>query len=183
MTAPEKVPLFGILEESLMMILGDEFDSVVFDRQQILSDEEADYVRGFARPYAVAMLFKSLLRRLKAIDSSFTAERLKPYFSETTRDVYWLHAEPDANERAEQLVNVALGFLEFNLVFDIDNSLLEPNDEPSIDKFLAAVFPDDENLSPPPQNKIAVATRFAKLIEEKLDVVIGHIFARVRVTG
>jgi hypothetical protein len=178
----EDVPLFAILEESLTMILGDEFENIIFDPKRILTDEEADYVRGFAKPFAVGMLFNELLKRLKETQKDITADRLKGYFTETARNVYWLFAEPNANEDAEQLVSLALGFLDINVVLDIDDDDLDPDEEPSIAKFVNAIFPEDRSDDALQQNKENVVIRYAGLIEDRIKTLTSDIFAEAKVT-
>ncbi|MDX6529828.1 MAG: hypothetical protein QOH41_2118 [Blastocatellia bacterium] len=180
-TMPEDVPLFAILEQSLTMILGDEFENVVFDRQHILTEEEADYVRGFAKPFAIAMLFNELLKRLKETQKEITAARLKGYFTETARNVYWLLAGPDANEEAEQLISIALGFLDINVVCDIDDGEPDPDDESSITKFVNAIFSESSDDAVH-QNKVNVVTRYAEVIEDRMKKLTGDIFAQSNVT-
>ena len=178
----EQVPLFAILEETLTMILGDEFGGLVFDSRELLSEEETDYVRGFAKPYAVAMLFSNLFTQLKKTQPDLTAERLKAYFTEIARDVYWLYATPDADAEADQLISIGLSFLDFNIVFDIDDSELEPDDEPSITKFVNAIFPEHRPDDPLQKKKIRVVVRFAEVIEETMKKLTKEIFGKADVT-
>jgi hypothetical protein len=178
----ETVPLFAVLESSLTMILGDEFEKIVFDPHLVLTEEEADYVRGFAKPFAIAMLFNELLRRFKERQVDITGESLKRYFTESTRDVCWLLGKPDPNEHADELLSIAMGFLEFNVVFDIDDHLLEPDDESFLTKFLHAVLPkscSDEALQ---QRKATIVILFARVIEDEIRKVTNNIFRQTVVT-
>lgn len=181
MAVREDVPLFGILEESLTMILGDDFANVVFDPQIILTEDEADCVRLFAKPFAVGMLFNELLKRLKETQKEITANRLEGYFTETARNVYWLFAASDPNEEAQQLVSIALGFLDINVVCDIDDGEPDPDDEPSITKFVNAIFSEslDDAVH---QKKVDVVTRYAEVIEDRMKKLTGNIFAQSNVT-
>lgn len=106
---------------------------------------------------------------------------MEGYFTETARNVYWLFAEPDANEEAEQLVSLALCFLDINVVCDIDDGEPDPDDEPSITKFLNAIFPEslDDAVH---QNKVNVVTRYAEVIEDQMKKLTGDIFAQANVT-
>jgi hypothetical protein len=177
----QDVPLFAILEESLTMILGDEFENIVFDAQRVLNEEEDEYVRGFAKPFAVGMLFNELLKRFKETQKKITAERLKGYFTETAQNVYWLSANPDATEEAEQLISLALGFLDIDVVLDIDDENLEPDDEPSSTKFLHAIFPEDLD-DEVPVDKLNVVLQYAGVIEGRMQKLTRDIFAKANVT-
>ena len=165
------------------MILGDEFEELVFDPGQFLNEEEIDYVRAFAKPYAVAVLFRSLLIQLRKTHPELTAERLKTYFTEIARDVYWLFAKPDANEQADQLISIASGFLPINLVLDIDDTELEPDDdEPSIVKFVNAIFPEPRSDASFQQKKVRIVVRFGEVIEDTINKLTKKIFTEAEVT-
>ncbi len=164
------------------MILGGEFEAVPFDKENYLSEEEMGYAKSFARPFGLAMLFNEFLTRLKQIQPDMTAERLKGYFTESTREVCGILARPDPSEEADQLVSLALGFLDFNAVFDIDIGEFERDDNPPLTKFAKSIFPDYRLDDPVQQKKIFTVVLFGGMIEDGMKERADYIFSKANLT-
>lgn len=164
------------------MILGNPFEAVHFDTGNYLSEEEMSFARSFAKPFALAMLFNELLKRLKQIQPEMTAERLKTYFTESTRDVCGMLARPDPNEEADQLMSLALGFLDFDVVFDIEDGELEGDDDPPLTKFAKSIFPDYLLNDPIQQKKIFTVVLFGGMIEDGMKERADYIFSNANLT-
>jgi hypothetical protein len=179
----EDFPIYLFLEKSISMISGDEFEAIPFDPGHFLSEEERENVKIMAKPFAVAMLFNELLKRLKTVYPNMTAERLRMYFTNSARDALEILGTHDPWGQGGDLVSVALGFLDFKVVFDIDDNVLESEDEDLVTKFVDSVLPyNNSSADSLEQKKIASVYSFGKKIEEGMKERIDYIFAETNLT-
>jgi hypothetical protein len=175
----EDIPIYCFLTESLSMILGDQFESISFDPERVLSDSELEGAKIMAKPIAVAMLFGQMLPRLKALYPTMTAERLRMYFTNSARDTFEILGTHDAWREGADLINVALHFLDLNMAFDIDDDHPEPDEDPTM-KFACNVISEQDVLFRP--DKTVLLCFFGKSIEQEMKELTDRIFARTNLT-